>query len=126
MSPEKSAFSRERPPPIFSATERSHPHAPFSYWGFQCGDGWAGLLDDLCRNLQSETDENGAPQVVAPQVKEKLGTLRFYAAALTARQRNPVHAAETASKITCETCGAPGTLIDGLWVKTRCPAHADE
>ncbi|CAB3804204.1 hypothetical protein LMG28614_05979 [Paraburkholderia ultramafica] len=124
MSPEKSAFLRERHPLIFSATKQSHPHAPFSYWGLQCGDGWAGLLDDLCRQLQCETAENGAPQVVALQVKEKFGAIRFYAADLAARQRNLVQAAEAASKTTCETCGAPGALIDGLWVKTRCTAHA--
>ncbi|WP_250475105.1 hypothetical protein [Caballeronia sp. GAFFF1] len=82
------------------------------------------MLNDLCGKLQRETAENGSSQVVAPQVKEKSGAICFYAADLAARQRNLVQAAEAASMTTCETCGAPGALIDGLWVKTRCPGHA--
>jgi len=39
--------------------------------------GWFDLLDALCRSLQAETS-NGGPQVVAQQVKEKFGGLRFY------------------------------------------------
>ena len=47
-------------------------------WGICCGEGWLPLLDKLCHHLQFNTDVNGFPQVEATQVKEKLGTLRFY------------------------------------------------
>ena len=47
-------------------------------WGFSCGDGWYLLIDRLCSSLQWDTDTNKYPQVVATQVKEKYGTLRFY------------------------------------------------
>lgn len=47
-------------------------------WGFSCGDGWYLLIDKLCSSLQWDTDKNRYPQVVATQVKEKFGTLRFY------------------------------------------------
>ena len=48
-------------------------------WGIETnGRGWYQLLDCLCSSLQWDTDCNGYPQVVATQVKEKFGTLRFY------------------------------------------------
>lgn len=47
-------------------------------WGIQCPDAWFGLLDELCGQLQRYTD-SGGPQVEAIQIKEKFGSLRFYA-----------------------------------------------
>ena len=47
-------------------------------WGLECPDAWAPLIERLCDSLQFHSDHNGAPQVVADQVKEKFGTLRFY------------------------------------------------
>ncbi len=47
--------------------------------GIACGDGWFDLLDLLCTRLQFHTDADGATQVVAVQIKEKFGTLRFHA-----------------------------------------------
>lgn len=46
-------------------------------WGLACGDGWYSLLDALCQTLELITDGKDA-QVVADQVKEKFGGLRFY------------------------------------------------
>lgn len=46
-------------------------------WGLSCGDGWYHLLDRLSTELQAISDAAGF-QVVADQVKEKFGTLRFY------------------------------------------------
>lgn len=42
-------------------------------WGFECGDGWYDLINKLCSDI-SKIDSN----VIAIQVKEKYGTLRFY------------------------------------------------
>jgi len=47
-------------------------------WGIECGNGWYNLIDSLCGQLQWNTDQNKYPQVIATQVKEKYGTLRFY------------------------------------------------
>lgn len=47
-------------------------------WGFSCEDGWFRLIDQLCQSLQWNTDKNKYPQVIADQVKEKFGELRFY------------------------------------------------
>ena len=46
--------------------------------GISCPEGWKLLLTMLCERLQFETDNNNTPQVVADQVKEKFGILRFY------------------------------------------------
>ena len=47
------------------------------HWGMSCGDGWYSLLDALCQTLESITAGKDV-QVIADQVKEKLGGLRFY------------------------------------------------
>lgn len=67
----------ERYPLIFAERNLSMQKSCM-YWGFACDDGWFTLIDTLCAKLQAHTDLNGAPQVVATQVKEKYGELRFY------------------------------------------------
>lgn len=76
--------------------------------------------------LQRETDRNGAPHVVATQVKEKLGGLHFYVRGSSERQRATIETAVELSMHICESCGSPGHLghfIDG-GVATRCGRHA--
>lgn len=46
-------------------------------WGISCGDGWFKLLDDTCRKVTDLIGDKDI-QVIADQVKEKLGGLRFY------------------------------------------------
>ena len=46
-------------------------------WGLECGFGWEKLLDRLCANLTAIRKASGI-KLVASQVKEKYGTLRFY------------------------------------------------
>lgn len=46
-------------------------------WGFDVGPGWHPLLLDLCIKISAICRMSGAV-VVADQVKEKYGTLRFY------------------------------------------------
>ena len=122
-------------------------------WGLECGDGWYNILDVMCQSLTYSystgwSDPNSdkffdisAPQVVARQVKEKYGTLRFYfhleftdeiskAAEIhpeirdiLARYQNyfdgVVHMAEIMSGMTCEHTGLPGELhAAGSWYAT--------
>jgi hypothetical protein len=47
------------------------------YWGFECGDGWYNLINSLCQSINSLIKDKNI-KVVAHQVKEKLGGLRFY------------------------------------------------
>jgi hypothetical protein len=150
-------------------------------WGLEVGDGWYDLIDILCESLtytyttSIEVDEEDGkrlgikpyksevgnsyyftiepPQVIATQVKEKYGTLRFYYReeydekfmSLYQTGKYPelqrsidrysdyingiVHFAETASGRTCEDTGQPGELhVSGGtangWVKTVNKEHA--
>lgn len=100
-------------------------------WGIECGPGWYDLIDQLCNGLQWNTDKNDYPQVVADQVKEKYGTLRFYYH--TEFDDEPtdkshkdgviqgmIDFAEVMSGSICETCGNPGKCNDEGWIKCEC------
>ena len=94
-------------------------------WGIEVGDGWFSLVDVLCEQLQGETDQNGAPQIVAIQVKEKYGELRFYVGSASERQEAMIEFAEALSARVCEACGAPGSLRSSSgWYAARCDEHA--
>ncbi len=125
MTPELDRALCERHPRIFA-----NRHAPETLClmgqGLAVDDGWYQLIDTLCTALQRETDQNGAPQVVAVQVKEKLGGLRFYVREASERQRAMIEAAVGLSMHICESCGSPGRLghfIHG-GIATRCSRHA--
>jgi hypothetical protein len=116
-------------------------------WGFECGDGWYNILDQLCGNIQHHIDwshknyqwdvewniknpdsprEVREPvfQVVATQVKEKFGGLRFYYDGGDDYIRGLSSMAEAMSEVTCEECGAPGKRRGGGWIYTACDTHA--
>ena len=100
-------------------------------WGFECGDGWFNILDQLMGNIQHHIDwknKNGevVHQVTLNQVKEKFGTLRFYYTGGDNYIDGMVTMAESMSGVTCEECGLPGTQTQGGWIKTACAAHRGE
>ena len=85
-----------RYPLIFVDRNRSIKETCMSF-GFTCGDGWFTLINTLCEGLQLGTDRNGAPQVVATQVKEKWGQLSFYVRSATDEQFGMIDMAEALS-----------------------------
>lgn len=98
-------------------------------WGFECGDGWFNILNQLMGNIQHHIDWKNrkgqeVTQVTIDQVKEKFGTLRFYYTGGDEYIHGLVSMAEAMSGVTCETCGAPGHQQGGGWIKTLCEAHA--
>ncbi len=82
------------------------------------GDGWYWLIDNLCDQLQREIDnvvsnyshfkENAQkrPQIIAVQVKEKFGRLRFYVRSAADEQYAIIDFAESLSFVICENCGS--------------------
>ena len=62
-------------------------------------------------------------QVVAAQVKEKFGGLRFYYNGGDDYIRGIVDMAEEMSHVTCEECGSPGTSSNEGWIRTLCEQH---
>lgn len=62
-------------------------------------------------------------QVVAIQVKEKFGGLRFYFSGGDDWIDGAVAMAESMSYRTCEVCGAPGTSNSKGYIQTLCETH---
>ena len=94
-------------------------------WGFECGDGWFNILDQLMGNIQHHIDwknkkEEIIPQVTLDQIKEKFGTLRFYYTGGDDVIGGMVRMAESMSGVTCEDCGNVGERRGGGWVHTYC------
>ena len=155
-------------------------------WGFDCGNGWFNIIDQMCRIMQWHIDcsrkerardlrynravklamngdieslirfhtygkspnareygikyanedvERGlklrevreaCPQVIATQVKEKYGTLRFYYYGGDDYCRGAEVLGDSLSAVTCEECGSPGKLLTQGWHRTLCETHAKE
>jgi len=163
MSPDKQQLLYTRHPAIFRDKDLPK-EVSCLYWGIECGDGWFGILDALCEavtkpySCTESTQETGEralfsyefPQVVASQVKEKFGGLRFYYdlvpdeafKELAAKYPNTaerilhqcrayvdgaIRMAETQCERTCEETGKPGSLcVRGGWYRTLCPERAAE
>jgi len=66
------------------------------------------------------------PQVVAAQVKEKFGTLRFYYSGGDNVIDGMVRMAESMSGVTCKECGNSGKSYGGGWITTLCAEHAEK
>lgn len=100
-------------------------------WGFSHGDGWYDLVNKMCEDVTKLTEGTGI-QVIADQVKEKFGGLRFYYSILyetektdemgkiTQQVSDRIHQAEEESYKTCELCGKPGEPTKGGWITTLC------
>jgi hypothetical protein len=107
------------------------------YGGFSCGPGWYPILEKLCANIQSHIDwkneqfekygrGEAVPQVVAAQIKEKFGGLRFYYDGGDDTVRGMVRMAEAWADSSCEDCGAPGRQRNNGWIRTLCDTHEAE
>lgn len=104
-------------------------HEPLSRnlmgFGFECRNGWFGILDALSSVLTIHARALDRPPPRALQVKEKFGTLRFYAHGDDAFDTGAIALAEEMSARICETSGAPGRLsLRGGWYATFSPAVA--
>jgi len=117
----------EKYPKIFA--DRHKPMTETAMcWGFDIGDGWYQIIDSLCGQIQHHIDwqnrnEVKVAQVVATQVKEKFGGLRFYYSGGNDTIYGMVSMAESWAANTCETCGKPGKLRGGGWLYTACDEH---
>ena len=129
MTPEQDALLRSRYPKIFKPSEFNDE--PLDTWGFECGPGWFELIDTLCNSIQhhidlrlknvSKLEEQQQLQVVAQQVKEKFGGLRFYATGGDDITNAYIDLAESLSMKICESCGNAGKRqsVSG-WIHTAC------
>ena len=130
MTPDLDTLPCTRYPQLFA--RRNFPmDKSCMFFGFP-GSGWIDLLDALCERLQFWTHRRNAVQLIAEQVKEKLGLLEVYVNAagsehITGEQKGMIRMASAMSERICEVCGHPGRLIDDdeTWCRMRCAAHRD-
>lgn len=91
---------------------------------FEIGEGWHKLVEELSAKLEPmiiayEADEYfGKPYCV--QCKEKFGGLRFYMDRASDGMYKVIDEAEGLSELTCESCGEPGHIRKGSWIRTLC------
>lgn len=125
MSPELDKKLVEKYPVIFQKRFGNMKETAMC-WGFECGDGWYDLIDLLCNAITHHLKYNAPPDtppVIAEQIKEKFGTLRFYYSGGDRKVDAYVEMAELMSGRICEVCGKPGKPNDGGWIKTTCEEH---
>lgn len=131
MNDAKQSMLKNRFPVLYRNI--GNPKSCMSY-GLEVGDGWYELLLALSEDLQRLD-----PTLVATQVKQKFGTLRFYLAqsdlamrgeagamfslapqASDERVRARIQQAEKDSAGICEECGAPGHYHQGGYWHVSC------
>jgi hypothetical protein len=87
-------------------------------------------LQDYIRPFYIDQIEKEKQNIIEPikitQIKQKFGTLRFYINSHNKKIQNYITFAEKISAVTCEICGAPGTLSESGFSKARCKKHKKE
>ena len=85
------------------------------------------LQDAIAANGQGDTTPYDVPelveQVIAQQIKEKFGTLRFYISGGDRYIYGAIQMADSMSEHICEECGNPGKRRNGSWIRTLCDDH---
>jgi hypothetical protein len=121
---EETLFARW--PDIYLGRYEPLSHNLMSF-GCECRDGWFCILDALSWVLTTHARAADRPPAMAVQVKEKYGTLRFYARGDDDFDAGAIAMAEELSAQICEMSGAPGRLcVRGGWYATFSPAVAAE
>lgn len=114
MLPEDDKSLCEKYPKIFQNRDKTIYESCMA-WGFECGHGWFELIESLCGEIQNYIDwkvktiqdpeQVQLLQVVADQVKEKFGSLRFYYSGGDEVVHGMVRMAEALSSKICSKCG---------------------
>ena len=101
------------------------------YGGFAIGAGWYPLVEELVACIDTyirwqNRDGEKVKPVIAKQIKEKFGGLRFYYEGGDEYINGLSSMAEQMSYRICEECGANGRVRNGGWIRTLCDAHEAE
>jgi hypothetical protein len=121
----------EKYPKLYAGCHKP-PSESLMAFGFQCDDGWFDLIDTLSENLMiivaehGERDANFSGNFTVMHVKEKYGTLSFYAGPRIDKANAVIDFAESMSAKICETCGNRGRLRGALWFKALCDSCAEQ
>ncbi|RTR70081.1 DUF2384 domain-containing protein [Pseudomonas aeruginosa] len=96
------------------------PKGSVYFFGFECGDGWADLLEGTLRLIQRYAEEE-ALDVRIVDAQEKFGQLRMYQTGGDETIELALDITELVSGCICEICGSPGSG----WLQTRCDLHSE-
>ena len=96
--------------------------------GFSCFEGWKPILVCLLENLSliiKNLPPGGRHAFSIIEIRQKFGTLTVYLSERpTHAMQEAIDQAREASMVTCEVCGAVGTLAERrAWISVRCEAH---
>lgn len=80
-----------------------------------CSPGWLPLVEELIQDLLAMGWDKDVHQV-----KEKFGTLRFYAGTVTPEMQERIMKAERYSSSKCDRCGCFAQLIKRQVWRVRC------
>jgi len=93
-------------------------------------EGWRQIMERMYERLEAAIAEQpveARDSYRIDDIKEKFGTVTVYLDGdKTPEMAAAIEEAREASAITCDVCGAPGTLAErGLvhWMSVRCVAH---
>jgi len=102
-------------------------------WAIEWNEEVTDPVNDWSDRSFVKREERNVPelveQVVATQIKEKFGTLRFYYIGGDDYIRGVEAMADSMSDVTCEECGCPGkrhSTKKKRWIKVLCDKHAEE
>jgi len=96
------------------------PIIPIQF-GFEVGDGWYWLIENLMKTIHSYCKLNKKPYPNITQIKEKFGGLRFYYEGGNDLIDGMVWLAESLSYKICETCGTVENVHQTTgWILTIC------
>jgi hypothetical protein len=130
MTPDNTSKLYEDFPYLYRRRNQT-AQACIGVYGFDCGDGWFGLIRELSERIEEIARKKGRdphsdawPEAV--QVKQKAGRLRFYLAVYDEALRSCIEQAGDNSEKICEICGKPGFPKSDSpgGVATLCEDHA--
>jgi len=133
MTPDLQKTLYDKYPDIFKDKDKSMQETCMC-WGIDTNDGWYTLIDNLCQEIISIEKTHGV-SLIADQVKEKYGGLRFYYHLIGNDKatyegytliEEVVTKYESMSEVTCEVCGEPGTISPAGWLVCLCDKHKEQ
>jgi hypothetical protein len=89
----------------------------FQYKNYYFRLKWTSYIYSQCNNVVALNDPE---PVIAMQVKEKFGGLRFYTNGTSDEIHKLISEYESKSYATCEDCGKPGKSRGSGWIRTLC------
>lgn len=115
--------SDQRPLITFDSVRRDFPDV-YGDLSFDCGEGWSALLHVAGHFIREIRQTHRTSQdFPVRRVKEKLGELRIQIFNAPEPLYDYVEMARLLSLVTCETCGAVATSLDGGLGMRACAVH---